>query len=163
MTTQAVPLDPVSTPRPPRIDLDDLAPEISRAMARLDAAAARGLERTLMDLVRARASQINGCAYCIDMHTKDARIAGETEQRLYALPAWREAPYFSEREQAALALTEAVTELTSGPVSDEVFDEAARHFTDPELAQLIGIIVAVNAWNRIGVTTRAWTPGSYQP
>ena len=122
-----------------------------------------GLDHTLRELVRARASQLNGCAYCVDMHTKDARAVGETEQRLYALPVWRETGYFSERERAALELTEVVTRCSDTHVPDEAFEAAAKHFTPDELAALISLIVTINAWNLIGVTTRAWEPGSYQP
>jgi AhpD family alkylhydroperoxidase len=149
----------------PRLDFDRLAPTgFGKAMNALDAAAAAGgIEQPLCELVRIHASQINGCAYCIDMHTKDARAAGETEQRIYALPAWRETPYFSEREQAALALTEAVTVLTAGHVPDDVYEVAAKHFDETELAALISVIVAINAWNRIGVAAHPWEPGSYQP
>jgi len=163
MTTGHSILDPHSTTHRPRLDLDELAPDIGRAMNRLDAAAVRGLEPVLMDLVRTHASQLNGCAYCVDMHTKDALAGGETDQRLFALPVWRETSYFDERERAALALTEAVTRLSDAGVPDDVYDEAARNFEPAELAQLIGVLVAINAWNRIGVTTRAWEPGSYQP
>ncbi|GAA4707896.1 alkyl hydroperoxide reductase AhpD [Phytohabitans rumicis] len=146
------------------MDFDALAPAFSRAMNRLDAAAADGdLERSLRELVRIHASQLNGCAYCIDMHAKDARAAGETEQRIYALPAWRETPYFTERERAALALTEAVTVPTRAGVPDDVYADAAKHFAEGELAQLISVIVTINAWNRIGVAARPWEPGSYQP
>ena len=157
-TTAAAP-----STRTSRLDLDTLVPRVGRAMNSLDAAAATGLDRSLMELVRTHASQINGCAYCIDMHTKDARANGETEQRLYALPAWRETPYFTEAEQAALALTESITRLPDAGVPDDVFDRAAAAFAETELAQLISLIVTINAWNRIGVATRAWVPGSYQP
>jgi AhpD family alkylhydroperoxidase len=147
-----------------RLDFDRLVPGFAKAMNTLDAAAtATGLDQSLSDLVRAYASQINGCGYCVDMHTKDARAAGETEQRLYALPVWRETPYFSDRERAALAFTEAVTVLTDGHVPDEVYEEATKHFDETELAALLSILVAINAWNRIGVAARPWEPGSYQP
>ncbi len=109
-----------------------------------------------------RASQIDGCAYCIDMHTKDARAMGETEQRIYALPIWRETDWFSPAERAALALTEAVTILHVDHVPGEVMRDAARHFEPEPLAQLVALLVIINAWNRIGVTTRCWAPGSYQ-
>ena len=112
---------------------------------------------------RIRASQLNGCAYCIDMHTKDARASGESEQRLYALSAWREAPFFSERERAALAFTEAATLLWHGQVPDAEYGEVAKHFTADEIAALIGLIVTINAWNRIALSSRAWVPGSYEP
>lgn len=146
-----------------RLDFDALAPRFAAAMARLDGVAGVGLEPSLRELVRIHASTLNGCAYCIDMHTKDARAGGETEQRLYALPAWRETDWFTPREQAALALTEAVTVLTDGHVPRDVFDAAAAQFEPEELAQLIALLVTINAWNRIGVTTRCWEPGTYQP
>ncbi len=137
-------------------------------MNHLDQAATRqldqaGIDHRLRELVRIRASQLNGCAYCIDMHTKDARAAGESEQRLYALPAWREAPYFTSRERAALAFTEAVTLLADGHVPAEAYESAAAAFTAAEMAALVSLIVTINAWNAIGVATRTWTPGSYQP
>lgn len=146
-----------------RIDLDALLPQFGRAMSRLQAAAAPDLDPRLLHLVRTRASQINGCAYCVDMHTKDARSLGESEQRLYALPVWRETAFFTEAEQAALALAEAVTRLSVNGVSDDVFARAESAFAPELLAQLIADLVAINAWNRIGVTARAWDPGSYQP
>ena len=147
----------------PRLDFDALVPRFSAAMGRLDGVAGVGLDPLLRELVRLHASTINGCAYCVDMHSKDARAAGETEQRLYSLGAWREAPWFTAAERAALALTEAVTLLHDGHVPRAVFDEAARHFEPEPLAQLIALLVTINAWNRIGVTTRCWEPGSYQP
>ncbi len=152
----------------PRIDFDAQAPGFSRAMAHLDQAATKELDRVdfdvrLRELVRIRASQLNGCAYCIDMHTKDARAAGETEQRVYALPAWRETPFFSARERAALALTESVTLMPRTHVPAADFAAAAEHFGPAELGALISLIVTINAWNAIGVSTRAWLPGSYQP
>jgi AhpD family alkylhydroperoxidase len=137
-----------------RMDLKSLAPRVYKAMIALDAAAGEGLEPALKELVRVRASQLNGCVYCIDMHSTDARTGGETEQRLYALPAWPEAPYYTERERAALALTDAMTLLSEFHVPDDVYDHAAKHFGQPELAQLISLVLAINAWNRIGVTTR---------
>jgi AhpD family alkylhydroperoxidase len=153
---------------PVRLDFDGHAAEFSRAMAHLDHAATKQLDKVdfdhrLRELVRIRASQINGCAYCIDMHTKDARAIGETEQRLYALPAWRETPYFTDRERAALALTEDVTLLAESHVPARTYDEAAAEITEDETAALVSLIVAINAWNAIAVTTRAWVPGSYQP
>jgi AhpD family alkylhydroperoxidase len=152
----------------PRFDFDHLAGRVRSAMVALDSAAAAaadaaGVERPLRELVRIRASQINGCAYCVDMHTKDARAAGESEQRIYAVPVWRETPFYTERERAALAFTEAATVLTDGHVPDDVFDLAAKHFGDEELAALLSLIIAINAWNRVGVAARAWDVGSYQP
>jgi AhpD family alkylhydroperoxidase len=137
-------------------------------MAHLDRAATKeldtaGIDLRLRELIRIRASQLNGCAYCIDMHSKDARAAGETEQRLYALPAWRETPFFSSRERAALAFTESVTLLAGTHVPEQAYAEVAKEFTEPEIAALVCLLVAINAWNTIGVTTRTWEPGSYQP
>jgi len=121
-----------------------------------------GLEHSLLELVKMRASQINQCAYCLDMHSKDARAAGETEQRLYGLSAWREAPYYTPRERAALEWTEAVTLLASSQVPDAVFDAVRPHFTDKELVDLTFAIIAINGWNRLAVSFR--TPaGTYQP
>jgi AhpD family alkylhydroperoxidase len=123
---------------------------------------ASGLEPSLVELVKTRASQLNGCAYCIDMHTKDARAGGETEQRLYALSAWRETPFFTPRERAALAWTEALTNIQQGHASDEVYEEARDHFDEPELVKLTLAITLINAWNRIAIAFRA-EPGTYQP
>ncbi len=121
-----------------------------------------GLEKTLLELVKMRASQINGCAYCLDMHTKDARARGEAEQRLYALSAWAETPFYSERERAALAWTEAVTNIAAGHVPDPVYEAARRQFSEKELVDLTLAIVAINGWNRLAIAFRA-VPGSYQP
>ncbi|MGP3952415.1 carboxymuconolactone decarboxylase family protein [Streptomyces sp. 7N604] len=147
----------------PRMNLTQHAPEIYKAMVRLDAAASKGVDPVLAELVKIRASQLNHCAFCLDMHTKDARAAGEREDRIYLLSAWEEATgYFTEKERAALALTEAVTVLTDGFVPDEVYERAAEHFDETELAHLIGLILTINAWNRMAVTTRS-VPGAYQP
>jgi AhpD family alkylhydroperoxidase len=124
--------------------------------------AGSGLKRSLLDLIKLRASQINGCAFCIDMHWKDTRAAGETEKRLYELEAWREAPFYRDRERAALAWTEAVTLLTEGHVSDAVYEEARAQFNDEELVALTIAIAAINARNRMNVSFRT-VPGSYQP
>jgi len=121
-----------------------------------------GLERSLTELVKLRASQINGCAYCIDMHTKDARAAGETEQRLYLLDAWRESPFYSPRERAALAWTESVTRVSETHVPDEVYDEARQRFSEKELVDLNWVVVAINAWNRLAIPFRT-PPGTYEP
>lgn len=158
----------MTTTHVPRLDFDHFAARFAKAMNALDAAAtatatAHELEASLRELVRIRASQLNGCAYCIDMHTKDARAAGETEQRIYALPAWRETPYFTERERAALAFSEAVTALSNGHLPDEVYESAAKHFADAELAALLSVVITINAWNRISVVSRSWEIGSYQP
>jgi len=120
------------------------------------------LDPSLIELVKMRSSQINGCAYCIDMHSKDARAAGETEQRLYALNAWRETPFFSDRERAALAWTEAVTLVSEGHVPDEVYAEASKQFYEEELVNLTMAVVAINGWNRLAIAFRA-VPGEYQP
>ncbi|MFF4405035.1 carboxymuconolactone decarboxylase family protein [Streptomyces sp. NPDC001262] len=137
-----------------RMNFTKAAPKVFKAMIALDAAARADLDPTLVELVQIRASQVNHCAYCLDMHTKDARKAGESEERIYQLNAWREAGLYTEKEQAALALTEAITVLTDGFVPDAVYEEAARHFEEPELAQLIALIFTINAWNRIAVSTR---------
>jgi len=121
-----------------------------------------GLETPLLELVRLRASQINGCAYCIDMHTKDARAEGESEQRLYALNAWRETPFFSPRERAALEWTEAVTEISSSRAPDDVFERVSAEFSESELVNLTMAIVAINGWNRLAISFRT-VPGTYQP
>ncbi len=121
-----------------------------------------GLDHRLLELVKTRASQINGCAYCLAMHTKDARAAGESEQRLYTLPAWREAPFYSESERAALAWTEAVTRLADGPVPDALYEELRRHFSEKEIVDLTMAIIAINGWNRLAATFRSPQPGSYQ-
>jgi AhpD family alkylhydroperoxidase len=137
--------------------VDTLAPHINKAMNALDAASRKtSLEPSLLELVRARASQLNGCAYCVDMHSRDAREAGESERRLYALPVWRETPLFTARERAALRLTEAATLISQTPVTDEVFDEAAAQFTDVELAELIWTIAVINTWNTLGATAHPW-------
>ena len=152
---------------PVRLDFDAHAEGFARAMAHLDRAATKELDKAdfdpqLRELVRIRASQLNGCAYCIDMHTKDARAIGETEQRIYGLVAWRETPYFSPRERAALAFTEAVTRLSDTHVPDQAYQEVAAEFSPLQVAALVSLIVTINAWNAIGVSTRAWIPGSYQ-
>ncbi|MFI9768444.1 carboxymuconolactone decarboxylase family protein [Streptomyces sp. NPDC052415] len=147
----------------PRLRWADHAPELYKAMVRLDAAARRGLDPKLLELVKVRASQLNRCAMCLDMHSKDALAAGESVERIVQLSAWEESAHFyTEKELAALALTEAVTVLTDGFVADEVYANAAAHFEEPELAQLIAAITVINAWNRFGVTCRM-TPGHYSP
>ena len=133
------------------------------AMLGLGAAVEKsGLEGRLIDLVKVRASQINGCGYCIDMHTKDARLDGETEQRLYLLDAWREAPMYSARERAALAWTEAVTRLENHDVADAVYEQAREQFSEEELVSLTLAVVAINGWNRFNIAFRT-TAGSYKP
>jgi AhpD family alkylhydroperoxidase len=145
-----------------RLDYPKLAPEATRALYALgDYLSGCGLEHSLLELIKIRASQINECAFCIDMHTKDARAAGETEQRIYALNAWRETPFFSDRERAALEWTEAVTRIGRG-VPDELYAAARHHYSEKELVDLTWAVAAINAWNRIAISFRA-VPGSYQP
>src|SRR5580658_2257142 len=145
-----------TTAIPVRLDFDAHAPAFAKAMGHLDHTATKELDRVdfdpkLRELVRIRASQLNGCAYCIDMHTKDARAAGETEQRIYALPAWRETPFFTGRERAALAFTETVTMLADTHVPDEAYAAVAAEYSEQEVAALISLIVMINAWNAVGV------------
>jgi AhpD family alkylhydroperoxidase len=147
----------------PRLDWMKLAPEAYKAMIRLDTAARRGVEPTLLDLVKIRASQINHCASCLDMHSKDALAAGESAERIIQLDAWKESKHFyTAREIAAIELTEAITVLTDGFVPDEVYAKAANEFDETELAHLIAAITAINAFNRFGVSTRM-VPGHYTP
>ncbi|UFQ14119.1 MULTISPECIES: carboxymuconolactone decarboxylase family protein [Streptomyces] len=143
---------------PQRMDFAAVAPKVFKAVLALDAAARQGLDPVLLELVQIRASQINRCAYCIDYHTGDARRGGESEDRVYQLDAWQESTLYTAKERAALALAEAVTRLPDG-VPDAVYDEAARHFEEQELAQLIALVFTVNTWNRMNVTTRK-TPGT---
>ena len=146
----------------PRFNYGKVAPGVYDAMDVVDAYLANcGLDERLQHLVRLRASQINGCAYCIDMHWKDLRALGDTEQRLCSLDAWRECPYYSDKERAALAWTEAVTSITNGHVPDAVYDEVRRHFGDTEVAELTLTVAQINAWNRLSVAARA-LPGTYQ-
>jgi AhpD family alkylhydroperoxidase len=134
-----------------------------RAMLPLEQSVrASGINPTLLALIKIRASQINGCAYCIDMHTKDARLNGETEQRIYALNAWKETPFFTLEERAVLTLTEAVTLIATDHVSDEIYDEVSRYFTPEAIENLLIAIIQINAWNRIAITIRV-VPGSYNP
>ncbi|WP_431903026.1 carboxymuconolactone decarboxylase family protein [Nonomuraea sp. bgisy101] len=145
-----------------RMDLGKLAPEAYRAMAGLEKyIAASGLPKPLLELVRLRASQINGCAYCVDMHSRDAKEGGESDARINAVAVWQEAPCFTEAERAALALTEAGTRLSTGSVSDEVWARAAKVFFEADLAALVVQITTINAWNRIGVITHM-TPESFK-
>jgi AhpD family alkylhydroperoxidase len=147
----------------PRINYAKVASGVYDAMDALDKyLAACGIEDSLLHLVRLRASQVNGCAYCIDMHWKDLRALGENEQRLYGLDAWREGPYYTERERAALAWTEAVTAITAGHAPDEVYDQVQAHFSGKELADLTLAVATVNAWNRLSIAARL-VPGGYQP
>jgi len=146
-----------------RIDVTQVAPEAYQAMAGLGKYVRQsGLETKLLDLMRMRSSQINGCAYCIDMHSKDARAAGETEQRLYSLDAWRETPFYTDRERAALAWTEAVTLVSQGHVPDEVYNLVRKQFSEKEIVDLTLAVAEINSWNRIAISLRA-VPGIYQP
>ena len=152
---------------PVRLDFDAHAPAFAKALAHLDNAATKeldrvGFDRRLRELLRIRASQLNGCAYCIDMHTKDARAAGETEQRIYALPAWRETPFFTARERAALAFTESVTLLAQDHVPAKAYAAVAAEYSPDEIAALVSLVIAINAWNMVGVSTRTWVPGTYE-
>lgn len=138
-----------------RIDYAQASPRALRAMRTLQAAVnGCGLEHGLLELVKMRASQLNACAYCLDMHSKEARASGETEQRLYLLDAWRETPLYSERERAALAWTEAVTRLDAGHVPDDVYAHARAHFTEEELVDLTLAVIAINGWNRLAIAFR---------
>lgn len=147
----------------PRIDYRKVAPEAIQALWTVEQYA-RGskIERPLLELVKLRASMMNGCAYCVDMHSKDARANGESEQRLYALSVWREAPFFTPRERAALAWVEAVTEITTGHVPDDIYRLAREHFDERELVDLTMAIIAINSWNRLAIAFRA-VAGTYQP
>jgi len=147
----------------PRIDVTKyIGTGLGKAMLTLSAEAAAQIDPKLFELVKIRASQMNGCAYCLDMHTKDARLAGETEQRIYGLSAWRDAPYYSERERAALEWTEAVTNLGETHVPDEVYQRTKAQFNDDELVALTFGVVVINSWNRLAVSFRA-PAGTYQP
>jgi len=147
----------------PRLSLTESSAGAYKAMLALETyVRGSGLEKPLLELVKMRASQINGCAYCLDMHSKDARAAGETEQRLYCLPAWRECPFYSDRERAALQWTEALTLIAQDHVPDSVFESVRPQFTEKELADLTLAVVAINGWNRIATSFRLPT-GSYQP
>jgi AhpD family alkylhydroperoxidase len=148
----------------PRLNFYKASPEGINAMRGLEhyINQSSGIEPSLRELVKIRASQINGCAYCIDMHTKDARAAGETEQRIYALNAWRETPFFSERERAALEWTETVTLIGDGRAPDDVFFRVRQYFGEEELVNLTLAIVAINGWNRLAIAFRS-VPGSYKP
>ena len=144
-----------------RIDLMHVNPGVVQVMLGLERQVRKaGFDQKLLDLVRMRASQINGCSYCLDMHSKDARAAGETEQRLYGLNAWREAPYYSARERAALEWTEALTLVAESHVPDDVYERVRGQFSEDELAHLSLAIVAINGWNRLNVAART-VPGNY--
>lgn len=147
----------------PRIKYSEKAPDAIKGMLDLEKYVhGSGLERTLYELVKTRASQINGCAYCLDMHTKDARKAGETEQRLYVLSAWREAPFYTDRERAALAWTEALTLISENDVPDALYEATRKYFDEKEIIALTMAIIAINGWNRLAIGFRT-VPGSYHP
>ncbi|MGV8946958.1 MAG: carboxymuconolactone decarboxylase family protein [Lutibacter sp.] len=146
-----------------RLEYFKIAPEAMKGMLEMEKYVHNsGLERLLYELVKTRASQINGCAYCLDMHTKDARKAGETEQRLYALSAWRETPFYTERERAALEWTESLTLVAKNDVPDSLFEAVRKYFSEKELVALTIAIVAINGWNRLAIGFRT-VPGSYNP
>jgi AhpD family alkylhydroperoxidase len=146
-----------------RLNYGKVAAGVYEAMEALDEyLGACGLDRSLLHLVRLRASQVNGCAYCLDMHWKDLRALGDAEQRLYSLDAWRECPYYTERERAALAWTEAVTLIADGHAPDAIYEEARAHFGEKELSDLTLAVATINAWNRLSIAARL-VPGTYQP
>lgn len=147
----------------PRLNAAAIAPEAYQAMLGLEKyVRSSGLEHSLLELVKLRASQLNGCAYCLDMHWKDARAAGESEQRLYLLDAWRESPGYTDRERAALNWVEAITNITDGHAPDDAYETARKHFNEKELVDLTLAIVAINGWNRLAIAFRA-PAGTYQP
>ncbi|MFF0505833.1 carboxymuconolactone decarboxylase family protein [Streptomyces fimicarius] len=152
--TEATTVRPNTTTTTPRLNFAKAAPKAFRAVIGLDAAAREGLDPTLVELVQIRASHLNRCAYCLHMHTTDARKAGESEERLHMVAVWQEADhFFTEKEQAALALTDAVTRIGDAGVPDEVYDRAAAHFDEEELAHLLALIFTINTWNRIALST----------
>jgi AhpD family alkylhydroperoxidase len=162
MTTE-IENEQVKTDLKPRLNCDKASPGAMNAMLTFGKYLQNtALESSLRNLVLIRASQINGCAYCLDMHTKDARAGGESEQRLYLIAGWREAPIYTERERAALAWTEAVTLVADSHVPDEVYEEARRHFSEKDLVDLTVAIIAINGWNRLNVSFRT-IAGSYKP
>ena len=147
----------------PRIDPRRVNPKVRQHLLGIEAYLhASSLGHRLLHLVKTRASQINGCAFCLDMHTKDARARGETEQRLYALNAWRETPFYTDRERAALAWTEAVTLVSETHIPDDVYEQARQQFSEQELAYLTLAVIAINGWNRLAIGFRT-VPGTYQP
>lgn len=146
-----------------RLDYGKVAPGSVQAMYKLEKFVEEsGLERLLLELVKTRVSQINGCAFCLDMHTKDARALGESEQRLYALSAWRETPFYTDRERAALGWAEAITLISESHASDEEFEAARAEFSEAELVKLTMAVITINGWNRLAIAFRE-TPGTYQP
>ncbi|MGO8720687.1 MAG: carboxymuconolactone decarboxylase family protein [Acidobacteriaceae bacterium] len=147
----------------PRLDYTKASPEAAKPMIQLESFVRRsGIDAKLLEPIKIRASQLNGCAFCIDMHTKDARFKGETEQRIYALDAWRETPFYTEKERAALAWTEAITNIQTGHAPDAVYEELSRNFSEGERVNVTLAITTINAWNRIAIGFRM-VPGSYQP
>jgi AhpD family alkylhydroperoxidase len=153
--------EPVTLPT--KVDVETDASIFIAAMGRLEGATGQQLDQAgipapLREIVRLRASQINGCAYCVDMHARDARTAGESEAKVFAVAVWRESPFFTARERAALAFTEAVTKLAGGPIPEEVYDEMEAVFSAEEIGALLSLIVMINAWNALAVTSRAWRP-----
>jgi AhpD family alkylhydroperoxidase len=146
-----------------RIDLTKYAQDAHKALYTLEKYLfTSGLDHKLIHLMKLRASQINGCAYCIDMHTKDARALGETEQRLYELDAWRETPFYTDKERAALEWTESLTMVSETHVPDEVYEAVKKHFSEKEIVDLSILVSLINMWNRLAISTRA-VPGTYQP
>lgn len=146
-----------------RINYEKIAPEAIQAMQKLEEYVRQSrLERSLLELIRLRASEMNGCAFCVDMHTQDARAEGETEQRLYAVAVWRDTPFFTERERAALAWTEAVTSVSWEHVPDDVYQTARQHFSEKELVDLTMAVIAINGWNRLSISFRR-DAGTYHP
>ncbi len=145
----------------PRMNFYQAAPETMKALMALEnQIQASGLEQSLIELVRTRASQINGCAFCVNMHTQDARKRGETEQRLYLLNAWREAPFYTDRERAALAWTDAVTLISQTHAPDDVYNEVRAHFSEAETVNLTALVGSINAWNRLAIAFRAMPPAA---
>ena len=146
-----------------RLNYAEVAPNAMKGMIELEKYVHEsGLERALYELVKTRASQINRCAYCLDMHTKDAREAGETEQRLYGLSAWQESPFYTEKERAALEWTEVITQISENDVSDSLYEATRKHFNDEEMLALTMAIITINGWNRLAISFRT-IPGSYKP
>ena len=148
---------------PTRLDLDNAVPAYSKAMSHLDTTATRELDRVgipagLRDLLKLRASQVNGCAYCVDMHATDAAKNGESQQRIHAVSVWAESPFFTEKERAAFAFTESVTRVADTHVPAADYDAVAQHWSDDEVGALLALIVTINAWNMLAVASRAWEP-----
>ncbi len=146
-----------------RLDYTKASPEAYKAMLQMEGVVRRsGIDPKLLELMKIRSSQLNGCAYCIDMHTKDARFKGETEQRIYSLDAWRETPFYTDKERAALAWTEAITNIQTGHAPEAVYQELSRNFSEQERLNITFAITTINAWNRIAIGFRS-VPGTYQP